>query len=229
MLIKLLSKLTTNTPHPNPPPQGGRERLLGCRGNARHHSLNSPSQKGFTLIELAITLVITVLVGVSVSNLVLNAVTVQQSDRIHTTLNNAAMNVVEHMRNDLRLAQANSVSVSANQIQFNTFDVATSSTVAVTYTYTGTTITRTYAGNTKDMVAGYNVPMQIQCGSGAGACFTGYTPPTPASAPVQRIALNDLIIVDATPSNSTLDNAFGKAQFRVTNAAFNIHNGMQFQ
>ncbi|MBX2861214.1 MAG: prepilin-type N-terminal cleavage/methylation domain-containing protein [Vampirovibrio sp.] len=180
--------------------------------------LQNTSNKGVTLIELAVAMVIFAVLGVAVSSIVQSAQDSQMAHRVHETQHSVAMDVVDNLRIDLR--HARNVTVAGTSVSFQTFDANVGTDVNVTYALAGGALTRTSPGGTLNFGNRYAVPMTFGCGN---PCFVG------TGNPVTQLSLNNLEVIDATPSASKLDAAFGRARFRVNESAFYVMDGMTFQ
>jgi Tfp pilus assembly protein FimT len=194
--------------------------------------------RGVTLIELALGMAILSLLSIAVSNMMLAATASQLNAQAMVTEETMAMSIVDRLRYDLRLATVASLSVTGggSTLSFNTWNPSGGAMQAVTYTFTGTTLTRTVAGQpTYDFASGSFPAMRIVTQATAGRPTTGFSVAAnvPTGSPgmvCNRVVLHNLFVVDNTPVNTLVDGAFGgKSQFRVDEVAFDVVSGTLFE
>ena len=202
------------------------------------------SAAGVTLLELAITMMITAVIGVGVSGLIKAGAEHSLSERQHQTMRMMAMSLIEDLRFDLRTADSiNSLGGGSNTL------VIHQGAQTITYNLdTGThRMTRTFNGKTKI----YNDPsvflnnMQFSCQTGAGATTTCFQndpeagaimggPPTvvAANGTPKAVLVPNLTVTAALPSGSggtVIDQAFGPPSFQLTSFSFNVASATEFQ
>jgi len=199
---------------------------------------------GISLLELAITMMITAVIGVGVSGLIKAGAEHSLSERQHQTMRMMAMSLIEDLRFDLRAADSiDSLGGGSNTL------VIHQAGQTITYNLdTGThRMTRTAAGKTKT----YNDPsvflsnMQFSCQTAAGSTTTCFQndpnagavlggPPTviASDGTPKAVLVPNLTVTAALPAGgggTVIDQAFGPPSFQLTSFSFNVASATEFQ
>jgi type II secretory pathway pseudopilin PulG len=184
-------------------------------------STATKSSKGFTLLEAALVIAIVAVVGVGISNLLLNSVNVQMNERIQLNMEAISQRVTEALRDDMRFART----VAAPNATSLTITDNTGGTITYSFqTLAGrSTLTRTQNGVVRDFAN--NNPMlsattAINCG---GTCFS-----LDAATQNRSVLFANAFVQDVSPVNNSLDQAFSKGRLNIPATSFNIITSTRF-
>lgn len=202
------------------------------------------ADKGLSLIEVCVGMMLMSVIGIAVSSLLISAVNSQMDQRTQSNMQLVASNIVDDIRYDLMRCMDSGPmdatydcfnSITANEIRFRRLSDEDPSTPGYVPFYL-VTYTRTAAGNFERTSANpleptpfkrynenFRPALQVDCaGNNPGACFS-----RPA---LQQLLIRGLIVRPVpTGGQNVYDVHFGTQQYRVNNVSFNIMASTNFQ
>jgi hypothetical protein len=177
---------------------------------------------GITLLETALGMMILSILSIGVSSIVKAGIEAQMSERTHQHMQTIGMNIVDDLRNDIRVADE--VTVTNSSTLTVLLDDVTNQTAV--YQLVGTQFQRRETGKQTKI---YNDPnmystlMEISCPSG---CFQAQKPNS--SSMPKQILLPKIMI--SKPQNSTaIDKYFAPPNFTISNFAFDVATATEFR
>jgi prepilin-type N-terminal cleavage/methylation domain-containing protein len=195
------------------------------------------AKRGYTLVELAISMFIISLIGLALTQMLVGVSYSQINSTVQGACENIASNLVDRLRFDLRFA--NQVDVVNAGTTLEIFSGASPNPIR--YRFAANTVTRTdEMGRSSNLVRSMyddpNHPIQVNCMD--NPCFQPVMSPIPGAPPVQ-MRLSRVMIRDNAVRSGAFDNAFNitdangvnfaRPQFRIEAVTFNLLNGQQFQ
>lgn len=179
------------------------------------------SQRGVSLIEMAVAIAVMGILGVGISSMMYGAVENQIHQEIHMHQQSTLSSLVFQLRVDG--TQATTVTRdSATQ-----FTLTTSNGDTIVYSFAGGTATRSVNGSTPFnylslMPRQYRANHTISCGGGGVDCVN--------EVGTERISIRQLSINDNSALMGQLENAFGqKSFFLLPEVSIATMQGYQFQ
>ncbi len=199
--------------------------------------------KGVTLIEVALTIMIMVILSIGVSSLIRTGVESQLSQRSHVNMQIVAMNIADDLRRDLRTADSAEVQNGGNRLVIRYTDVANSSqtitysldTVSGDFTRVGTGggsgASKTYNPNT------FTPRLQVACLNGASnaPCFAGLRKNSTGAmiadnTTPQQVTISDITVRQVVSGSGTMiDQAFSAPQYAIRNMSLSLISQTEFQ
>ena len=170
----------------------------------------SRKSSGVTLIEMVISLLVIVVLGIGVSSIVRVGIESQMAQRTQENMQIVAMNIVDDLRFDLRTADSIAITGGGNTLSINGGQTV--------YSLNGAgDLVRQQNGNAKTYNDGFRPALQVVCPNG---CFQ--------SVPPKQVLLPNLRVQQTTAGNTIIDRNFGLPNFPVRNVAFDIMSATQF-
>jgi prepilin-type N-terminal cleavage/methylation domain-containing protein len=197
-----------------------------------------PANQGLSLIEIAVTMAVVAVVSLGSTHALSMFSEVQKSQRLHNVQQVVAMNVVDNLRQDLRFATrptplTNAFTITGGNGNVLTIPNAFEPTLgsySVTYTFTGTTVTRavTVGGvtTTTSYTADITPGVTISCGAAGGACFQVAS--VDVNGNPRGVRLNQMQVTEAAQDTDAITTNFGPARFAVANVTFDMLGNILF-
>ncbi|MBK8190789.1 MAG: hypothetical protein IPK79_10115 [Vampirovibrionales bacterium] len=183
--------------------------------------------RGLTLIEIAISMGLFMLVALAVATILSSGMDTQMAYRVHENEHNVAMNIIDSLRQDIIRAKAITVAGGGSQLV-----ITSPSNAVINWSITGGEARRNGLLLSRSAFSP-NIALAARCGgNGTTVCFEGRDQNGAIiNINPRRVVLNELTIVQQLPTGggSKLDREFGAASYRVNDASFEVTTGTTFQ
>ncbi len=194
------------------------------------------SEKGITLIEVALSMAIFSVLSVAIAGLLTSGINSQMAYRTHEYQQNVASNIIDALRMDLLTANQVDVTAGGNglQIRDSLGAITANWLIGGSFTPAGCSAVSAVLRNGQPVgisPAPCQVPLTISCGGGgAPACFEGFDiDGNPSLVNVKHVVLHELAVVSPVTGSSPIDREFGAAQYRINEFSFEILSGTTFE
>jgi prepilin-type N-terminal cleavage/methylation domain-containing protein len=181
-------------------------------------------QRGVTLLELALCMMILAVLSVGVSALMRTGVEAKMAQRNDLNMQSIGMNFSEDLRTDIRTADSASISNNGNTMTLST------AVGNVVYSLNNGQLSRQPVGQTAEI---YNDPtiyskpvLVVSC---QNACFTPLQMNSDSVPSPREILVNEMKITQSTSQNTIIDRNFGLANFALRAFSFNLTGATEFQ
>jgi Tfp pilus assembly protein PilV len=201
----------------------------GLKNFCRLRITQRRAASGITLIEVSVSMMLLAIISIGVSALVKSGVEVQMARRVDMTMQSIGLNIVDDIRRDVQTADTATIANGGNGLTL----VTPTGTIVYQLNMAGQ-FSRTNTGTGQSRI--YNDPAQyttpqfnVVCPQ---TCFTALQMNSDPVPMPKQIQVNEMQVqqqLAAGNAGSTIDRAFGPANFTVRQFTFNLMSATEFQ
>ena len=203
------------------------------------HPLHNAAERGVTLLEISLAMMIVAVLSVGVSNLIRSGVESQMSESLHQHMQVIANSIVDDLRHDLREASNVTIANGGNMLRVQ----APSGNITYQLAANGDFSRRSPSGSSK--IYNHNGPskkgannstvflLKVACpgsvtptGTALSGCFASNT--TNMSGEPTQVIIPRLQVEQTVGTGTIIDQNFGPPNYTIRDFSFTLSSAIEF-